>query len=123
MIRLGKTYSNLMVGVRAVNSKLRSLTLRILSDASGASEQACAAALAQADGDLRVAMVMLLGGAPGQPRRGADAGDGGVRGALSRLGAAGQAAAQAGGQLMAADMSEQPTVLRALAAGRARSAG
>ena len=36
MIRLGKTYSNLMVEVRAVNSKLRSRTLRILSDASGA---------------------------------------------------------------------------------------
>jgi N-acetylmuramic acid 6-phosphate etherase len=85
MIRLGKTYSNLMVEVRAVNSKLRSRTLRILSDASGAGEEACAAALAQADGDLRLAMVMLLGGA-------------------------------AGGQLMAADMNEQPAVLRALAA-------
>ena len=31
MIRLGKTYSNLMVEVRAVNSKLRSRTLRILA--------------------------------------------------------------------------------------------
>jgi N-acetylmuramic acid 6-phosphate etherase len=117
MIRLGKTYSNLMVEVRAVNSKLRSRTLRILSDASGATEEACAAALAQADGDLRVAMVMLLGGAPGPAaQRALTAGDGGVRGALSRLGAAPRAAAPTGGQLMAADMSEQPAVLRALAA-------
>jgi N-acetylmuramic acid 6-phosphate etherase len=117
MIRLGKTYSNLMVEVRAVNSKLRSRTLRILSDASGAGEEACAAALAQADGDLRVAMVMLLGSAPGPAAQQAlAAGDGGVRGALSRLGAGPRAAVPAGGQLMAADMNEQPAVLRALAA-------
>jgi N-acetylmuramic acid 6-phosphate etherase len=117
MIRLGKTYSNLMVEVRAVNSKLRSRTLRILSDASGAGEEACAAALAQADGDLRVARVMLLGSAPGPAAQQAlAAGDGGVRGALSRLGAGPRAAAPAGGQLMAADMNEQPAVLRALAA-------
>jgi N-acetylmuramic acid 6-phosphate etherase len=117
MIRLGKTYSNLMVEVRAVNSKLRSRTLRILSDASGAGEGACAAALAQADGDLRLAMVMLLGGAAGPAAHQAlTAGDGGVRGALSRLGTAPPVAAPAGGQLMAADMNEQPAVLRALAA-------
>ena len=117
MIRLGKTYSNLMIEVRAVNSKLRSRTLRILSDASGADEAACAAALAQADGDLRVAMVMLLGGAPGPAAQQAlTTGDGGVRGALRRLGAAPRAAAPATGQLMAADMNEQPAVLAALAA-------
>ncbi len=117
MIRLGKTYSNLMVEVRAVNSKLRNRTQRILSDASGAGEEACAAALAQAGGDLRVALVMLLGGAPGPAAQQAlSAGDGGVRGALSRLGAAPRAAVPAGGQLMAADMNEQPAVLRALAA-------
>jgi glutamine---fructose-6-phosphate transaminase (isomerizing) len=116
MIRLGKTYSNLMVEVRAVNSKLRNRTLRILSDASGADEAACAAALAQADGDLRVAMVMLLGGAPGPAAQQAlSTGDGGVRGALRRLGATSRTAAPAAGQLMAADMNEQPAVLRALA--------
>lgn len=117
MIRLGKTYSNLMVEVRAVNSKLRDRTLRILSDASGADQAACAAALTQADGDLRVAMVMLLGGAPGPAAQQAlTAGDGGVRGALRRLGTAPRAAAPAAGQLMAADMQEQPAVLRTLAA-------
>jgi N-acetylmuramic acid 6-phosphate etherase len=117
MIRLGKTYSNLMVEVRAVNSKLRSRTLRILADASGAGQEACAVALAQADGDLRVAMVMLLGGTPGPAAQQAlTAGDGGVRGALSRLGAAPRPAAPAGGQRMAADMAEQPAVLHALAA-------
>jgi N-acetylmuramic acid 6-phosphate etherase len=87
MIRLGKTYSNLMVEVQAVNSKLRTRTLRILSDASGASEAACADALAQADGDLRVAIVMLLGDAPkAAAQQALSAADGGVRGALRRLG-------------------------------------
>jgi N-acetylmuramic acid 6-phosphate etherase len=119
MIRLGKTYSNLMVEVQAVNSKLRTRTLRILSDASGAHEAACAAALAQAGGDLRVAMVMLLGGAPGTAAQQAlTAGDGGVRGALRRLGAPAPAAPahSGGGQRMAAEMRQQPAVLRALAA-------
>lgn len=118
MIRLGKTYSNLMVEVQAVNSKLRTRTLRILSDASGADEAACAATLAQADGDLRVAMVMLLGGAPGTVAQQAlTAGDGGVRGALRRLGAPAPAApVHGGGQRMAAEMRQQPAVLRALAA-------
>jgi N-acetylmuramic acid 6-phosphate etherase len=118
MIRLGKTYSNLMVEVQAVNSKLRTRTLRILSDASGAGEAACAATLAQAGGDLRVAIVMLLGGAPGTVAQQAlTAGDGGVRGALRRLGAPASAApAHGGGQRMAAEMRQQPAVLRALAA-------
>ena len=139
MIRLGRTYSNLMVEVQAVNSKLRTRTLRILSDASGADEAACAAALAQARGDLRVAIVMLLGGAARPAAQQAlTAGDGGIRGALSRLGTAAPAvpvqsarpapaapapagtAALAGqsqaGQRMAAELSQQPAVLRALAA-------
>jgi N-acetylmuramic acid 6-phosphate etherase len=122
MIRLGKTYSNLMVEVQAVNSKLRTRTLRILSDASGASEAACAAALAQADGDLRVAIVMLLGDAPNAAAQQAlGVGDGGVRGALRRLGAArsarpAQDGDSGGGQLMAAEMRQQPAVLHALAA-------
>ena len=117
MIRLGKTYSNLMVEVRAVNSKLRARTLRILSDVSGAGEEASAAALAQADGDLRVAIVMLLGGAGRLAARQAlTAGDGSVRDALTVLGATPPAAPPAGGQLMAAEMRQQPAVLRALAA-------
>lgn len=62
MIKLGRTYSNLMVSVRATNAKLRGRTLRILREATGASEHECADALADADGDLKVAMVHLLCG-------------------------------------------------------------
>lgn len=61
MVRLGKTWSNLMVDVVAKNDKLRGRVLTILEEATGAGEARCAAALAQADGDLKVALVCLLG--------------------------------------------------------------
>jgi len=86
MIRLGKTYSNLMVEVSATNSKLRARKVRILREASGADEAACDAALALAEGDLRLAIVMVLGDVGVQAgRKALAAGDGSVRGALSRL--------------------------------------
>lgn len=62
MVRFGRTYSNLMVSMRATNAKLRGRTLRILRDATGAEPQDCADALAAADGDLKVALVHLLSG-------------------------------------------------------------
>jgi len=62
MVRLGKTWSNLMVDVVAKNDKLRGRVLTILEEATGVDEERCAAALAQADGDTKVALVCLLGG-------------------------------------------------------------
>ena len=62
MVRLGRTYSNLMVSLVATNSKLRGRTLTILREATGAEEHACEDALAAADGDLKTALVHLLGG-------------------------------------------------------------
>ena len=89
MVRLGKTYSNLMVEITATNSKLRARTVRILMEASGAGEADCTAALAGADGDLRLALVVLLSRAGvREARRALAAGDGSVRGALGVLGAA-----------------------------------
>jgi N-acetylmuramic acid 6-phosphate etherase len=88
MVRLGKTYSNLMVEVSATNSKLRARQIRILREVSGADEAVCGAALATAEGDLRLAIVMLLGGVGAEAgRKALTAGDGSVRGALSRLNA------------------------------------
>jgi N-acetylmuramic acid 6-phosphate etherase len=62
LIRFGLTYSNLMVSMRATNAKLRGRTLRILREATGASTDECAEALAAAGGDLKVALVRLLSG-------------------------------------------------------------
>jgi N-acetylmuramic acid 6-phosphate etherase len=64
MIRLGRTYSNLMVSVAAINAKLRSRLVVILVEATGMSQDDCAAALARAGGDTRVALVSLLCGVP-----------------------------------------------------------
>ncbi|KAA9149494.1 N-acetylmuramic acid 6-phosphate etherase [Amycolatopsis acidicola] len=62
MIKMGRTYSNLMVSMRATNAKLRGRTLRILGEATGADEQECSDALAEAGGDLKVALMHLLSG-------------------------------------------------------------
>jgi N-acetylmuramic acid 6-phosphate etherase len=88
MIRLGKTYSNLMVEVSATNVKLRGRKMLILREATGAEQETCDAALAAADGDLRLAMIMLLSGV-GVPmaRDALTRGGGSVRGALTVLGA------------------------------------
>lgn len=89
MVRLGKTYSNLMVEVSATNDKLRVRQVRILRAASGADDIASEAALTQADGDLRAALVALLAGVGAdQARQALDAADGNVRGALTALGVA-----------------------------------
>jgi N-acetylmuramic acid 6-phosphate etherase len=89
MVRLGKTYSNLMAEVSATNDKLRVRRVRILQEASGADEIAAGAALTQADGELRTALVALLAGVSAERARHVlDAADGTVRGALSALGVA-----------------------------------
>jgi len=60
MIRLGRTYSNLMVEVIATNAKLRGRVLSTLMDATGVDEQTGQAVLAEAGGDLKVAIVAIL---------------------------------------------------------------
>jgi N-acetylmuramic acid 6-phosphate etherase len=59
MIRLGHVYNNWMVDVALTNEKLRRRGLRILQEASGATESAAARALTEAGNHLRVALVML----------------------------------------------------------------
>ena len=87
MVRTGRTYSNLMVEVTPVNDKLRARQLRLLTQATGAPGKQCAAALSEAQGDLRVALVALLSGTDPDTARAALAEAGGVvRAALSQLG-------------------------------------
>jgi N-acetylmuramic acid 6-phosphate etherase len=89
MIRMGRTFSNLMVDVRATNAKLRGRMLATLGLATGADEPECRAALSAADGDLKVAITALLADADPPAARGAlEACNGVVRDALTRLGRA-----------------------------------
>jgi N-acetylmuramic acid 6-phosphate etherase len=60
MIRLGRTYSNLMTDMVASNEKLRGRQVRMLAQATGAGLDACRRALARAGGDAKVALVTLL---------------------------------------------------------------
>ena len=60
MIRLGKTFGNLMVDVVATNDKLRARVRRIVAAASGASAERVETALDDADGDAKVAIVSLV---------------------------------------------------------------
>jgi len=86
MVRCGRTYSNLMVDVRASNAKLRGRLLTILSTATGADEETCGEALAAADGEMKTAIVCLLADCPPDRARAAlAAADGHVRTAITAL--------------------------------------
>src|SRR5438552_12320789 len=83
MIRLGRTYAVLMVGVVQHNAKLRERARRNVVLASGASEDTVDAALAAAGGDARVALVALLAGVdPDDARRRLEGAGGSVSVAL-----------------------------------------
>ena len=69
MIRLGKTYGDLMVDVASTNEKLRARARRAVSLATGADDDAVDAALAEAGGDAKVAIVSLLGDADAETAR------------------------------------------------------
>jgi N-acetylmuramic acid 6-phosphate etherase len=83
MVRLGKTFGNLMVDVQASNEKLRARARRAVALATGSSEEEVDAALAAADGEVKVAIVSLAAGVDPQTARSrlAEAG-GAVRQAL-----------------------------------------
>jgi N-acetylmuramic acid 6-phosphate etherase len=66
MIRLGKTYGNLMVDLRASNEKLRARSRRIVSLATGADDATIEDALTQAGDEVKNAILIILGGVDGR---------------------------------------------------------
>ncbi len=92
MVRCGRTWSNLMVGAVATNSKLRGRIAAALVAATGEDPDTCADAVENADGDGRVALLTILCGvsAPVAARALANTG-GHVREALTMLNAANDA--------------------------------
>jgi N-acetylmuramic acid 6-phosphate etherase len=85
MVRLGKTYGNLMVDVVASNAKLRDRARRAVLIGTGAEEDEVDAALESSNGDVKVAIVLLLAGID-------------AAGARTRLAAAGGVVRRALGQ-------------------------
>ena len=62
MIRLGKTYGNLMVDLRASNAKLEDRSHRIVMETTGLARDAAAQVLERADGRVKTAIVMARRG-------------------------------------------------------------
>ena len=60
MIRMGKTWGNLMVDLRASNDKLRDRSERIVSEVTERSRDESRALLARAGGQVKLAIVMQL---------------------------------------------------------------
>jgi len=88
MVRLGRTYSNLMTSMSGINAKLRQRQILILREASGTDDdEVCRAQLERCGGNLRLALLCLLSGLePEAAGQALAAAGGSVRGALSRLG-------------------------------------
>ncbi|MFI8455598.1 N-acetylmuramic acid 6-phosphate etherase [Kitasatospora sp. NPDC085464] len=60
MVRLGRTYGNLMVDLRATNTKLRERARRIVAEATGADDLSIRHALGATDGRAKDAILLLL---------------------------------------------------------------
>jgi N-acetylmuramic acid 6-phosphate etherase len=69
MIKLGKTFGNLMVDVQPTNNKLRERAKRIVARACAISMEEATAELARCDGEVKTAIVTRLAGVtPDQAR-------------------------------------------------------
>ncbi|MCI0460463.1 MAG: N-acetylmuramic acid 6-phosphate etherase, partial [Gemmataceae bacterium] len=62
MVRLGKTFGNLMVDLRATNSKLRARTNRIVRTLTGLSAEEADELLRRSGGELKTALTVQLAG-------------------------------------------------------------
>lgn len=83
MVRLGKTYGNLMVDLRASNAKLTDRSWRIVARVTGVSEDQAQELLERCDGEVKTTIVVQMRSLPpGEARRQLDRCDGHLRGAL-----------------------------------------
>lgn len=78
MVRVGKTYGNLMVDLRATNDKLRDRAERLVIGTCGIERDAARALLQRADGHVKLAIVMQKLGLDAEAARARLAAAGGV---------------------------------------------
>ncbi len=69
MVQLGKTYGNLMVDLRATNSKLLVRARRLVARLASVTEEEAERLLAACDGDLKTAVVAQTRGVPPEEAR------------------------------------------------------
>jgi len=83
MVRIGKTFGNLMVDLQPTNEKLRIRTRRILREIAGITDAEAAELLRQSSGKLKQALVMALAGVDSEQAQALlDASQGQVRAAV-----------------------------------------
>lgn len=83
MVRLGKTFGNLMVDLRATNTKLRARSNRIVRQLTGLTQPEAEELLAACQGELKTSLVSHLAGlTPAEGRARLSAAGGQVRAAL-----------------------------------------
>ncbi len=86
MIKNGKVFKNLMVDVQATNIKLVERKKLIVMDATGVERSVADEALKATDGNIKLAIVMLLGDATlSEAKKALEASQGNVREALKAL--------------------------------------
>lgn len=117
MVRLGRTYSNLMVEVVGTNEKLRSRQVGIVQSIAGVDARTATDALRRADGDVAVASVLAASGVDVETARQRLAAAGGRLREV--LGAPHPSSARRDqgydlGVRMAEEMSDQPKILESL---------
>ena len=85
MIRIGKTYENLMVDVSVSNQKLATRAVGIICEATGATSQEAKALLDESGNEVKVAIIMKLTGmSRAQSRACLNHADGYLRQAIKR---------------------------------------
>lgn len=87
MVRLGKVYRNLMVDMRATNDKLRARAVRTVMLATDADAERAADALAQVDGWIKAAILVITAGCTGpEAVKALEAAGGRLRDAITAVG-------------------------------------
>ena len=87
MIRLGRVYDGLMIGVQPTNEKLRERATRIIETIAEVSTEAAERALDESQGDVRVAIIIAkTGESPEESKRILDHAGGSLRQALKDRG-------------------------------------
>jgi N-acetylmuramic acid 6-phosphate etherase len=95
MVRLGKTYGNLMVDLQASNDKLRARSERVVMLATGVQKETAAATLADVGGSVKSAILVHLGRVdPRDAPRLLRESDGYLRRAIQRATGAGEEAVE-----------------------------
>jgi N-acetylmuramic acid 6-phosphate etherase len=86
MIRLGYVSGNRMTNMKASNEKLHDRAVRIVMDETGIEAEPAAGLMQEADGDLRIALVMQRTGATAnEARRVLDSNGWVIEGAVAAL--------------------------------------